>query len=123
MSRNNDVQPTTVNLICEGTSIKGDIEASRDIRIDGYLNGKLNVNGKVVIGTTGKIDGDVNCKTIDVSGTVQGNINVSEVVNLKATALILGNITTEKIAVEPGARFTGSCKMGEVAPKGNEKKQ
>jgi cytoskeletal protein CcmA (bactofilin family) len=122
MSKNNDVQPTTVNLICDGTSIKGDVDASRDIRIDGYLNGKINVNGKVVIGGTGKIEGDIKCKTIDVSGTVQGNIQASEMVTLKASALILGNITTDKIAVEPGAKFTGSCKMGESATKANEKK-
>lgn len=123
MSRNNDVQPTAVNLICDGTSIKGDVQASRDIRIDGYLNGKMQVNGKVVVGNTGKIEGDVNCKTIDVSGRVEGNIIASEVVNLKSTALILGNITTDKISVEPGAKFTGSCKMGEAAPKKDEKKK
>ena len=117
MSRNNDVQPNAVNLICDGTSIKGDVEASRDIRIDGYLNGKMQVNGKVVVGNTGRIEGDVNCKTIDVSGKVEGNIIASEMVNLKSTALIFGNITTDKISVEPGAKFTGSCKMGEKVAK------
>jgi|EP01029_Cantina_marsupialis_P000107 cytoskeletal protein CcmA (bactofilin family) len=122
MSRNNEVQPTAVNLICDGTSIKGDVKASRDIRIDGYLNGKMDVNGKVVVGNTGKIEGDVKCKTIDVSGRVEGNIMASEMVNLKNTAVILGNIATDKISVEPGAKFTGTCKMGEQAPKKDEKK-
>ena len=122
MSRNNEVQPTAVNLICDGTSIKGDVQASRDIRIDGYLNGKIDVNGKVVVGNTGKIEGDVKCKTIDVSGRVEGNVVASEMINLKSTAIILGNITTDKISVEPGAKFTGTCKMGEQAPKKDEKK-
>ncbi|WP_171595131.1 bactofilin family protein [Marinifilum caeruleilacunae] len=123
MSRNNDVQQTGHNMINEGTSITGDVKASRDIRIDGLLNGKMEVNGKVVIGNSGKIEGDVNCKTIDVSGRVEGNIIASEMVNLKSTALILGNITTDKISVEPGAKFTGSCKMGEAAPTKDEKKK
>jgi cytoskeletal protein CcmA (bactofilin family) len=122
MSKNNEVQPTAVNLICDGTSIKGEIQASRDIRIDGLLNGKMVVNGKVVVGNTGKIEGDVQCKTIDVSGRVDGNIIASEMVNLKSTAVILGNITTDKITIEPGAKFTGSCKMSDEAPKKDEKK-
>ncbi|BAX80126.1 bactofilin family protein [Labilibaculum antarcticum] len=117
MSKNNEVQPTAVNLICDGTSLTGDIQATRDIRIDGFLNGKMVVNGKVVVGHTGKIEGDVQCKTIDVSGRVEGNIVASEMVNLKNTAVIHGNITTDKITVEPGAKFTGSCKMGDVPPK------
>jgi cytoskeletal protein CcmA (bactofilin family) len=111
MSRNNEVQATAVNLICDGTSIKGDVNASRDIRIDGFLNGTLEVNGKAVIGTTGKIEGDIKCKTIDVSGTIEGNVVASEMILLKSTALILGNIQTDKISVEPGAKFTGTCKM------------
>jgi len=123
MSKSNDVQPTAVNLICDGTSIKGDVQASRDIRIDGYLNGKIQVSGKVVVGTTGKVEGDVHCKTIDVSGKVDGNIIATEMVNLKASSLILGNITTDKIAVEPGAKFTGSCKMGENTPKKDVKQK
>lgn len=123
MSRNNEVQPTAVNLICDGTSIKGDVQASRDIRIDGYLNGKMEVNGKIVVGNAGRIEGDVNCKTIDVSGKIEGNIVATEMVTLKSTALIFGNIITDKISVEPGAKFTGSCKMGESAPKKDEKKQ
>lgn len=123
MSRNNEVQTTAVNLICDGTSIKGDIQASRDIRIDGYLNGTMQVNGKVVVGNTGKIEGDINCKTIDVSGKVEGNIIASEMVLLKSTAIILGNISTDKISVEPGAKFTGTCKMGESAPKKKDEKK
>lgn len=128
MSRNSEVQATAVNLICEGTLIKGDIQASRDIRIDGCLKGKMQVVGKIVVGNTGKIEGDVNCKTIDVSGRVEGNLIVSEMVNLKSTAVIVGNIITDKISVEPGAKFTGTCKMADtsakkdVAPKKDEKK-
>jgi cytoskeletal protein CcmA (bactofilin family) len=87
------------------------VNASRDIRIDGFLNGTLEVNGKAVIGTTGKIEGDIKCKTIDVSGTIEGNVVASEMILLKSTALILGNIQTDKISVEPGAKFTGTCKM------------
>jgi len=122
MSRNNEVQTTAVNLVCDGTSITGDIEASRDIRIDGFVKGKIIVKGKVVVGPTGKVEGDITCQTIDVSGRIEGNIHVSELISLKASALILGNINTTKISVEPGAKFTGTCKMGNEAGVKDEKK-
>lgn len=115
MTRNFETETSAVNLLCEGTSITGDIESSCDIRVDGFLNGKMNVNGKVVIGDSGAVDGDIVCKTIDVLGVVDGNVNAAEMVTLKSTAKINGNINTVKIAVEPGAQFTGACRTGEVA--------
>jgi len=122
MSRNNEVQTTAVNLICDGTSVNGDIEASRDIRIDGFVKGKIIVKGKVVVGPTGKVEGDITCQTIDVSGRIEGNVHVSEIISLKSSALVLGNINTVKISVEPGAKFTGTCKMGNEVGVKNEKK-
>ncbi len=121
MSRNNEVQ-TTVDLICDGTSITGDIEAARDMRIDGLVKGKVAAKGKVVIGPTGKIEGDVTCQTLDVSGCIEGNILVRELISLKASSLILGNINTAKISIEPGAKFTGTCEMGNGTKMKDEKK-
>ena len=123
MNKNKDAQPTAVNLICDGTSIKGDVQARGDIRIDGYLNGKIKANGKTVVGIAGKIEGDINCKTVDVAGKVEGNIVASEIVNVKSSAVIFGNIISEKISIEPGAKFTGSCKMGEQTPPKSEKQK
>jgi len=119
MAKSNDSQPNTVNLICDGTIIKGDIETNKDIRIDGFVNGTLNVKGKVVVGTTGRVEGEIKCDTIDISGFVEGNIRTTEMISMQATAVVKGNIYTEKISVEPGAIFTGSCKMGRDK---NEKK-
>ncbi|MCT4613244.1 MAG: polymer-forming cytoskeletal protein [Marinifilaceae bacterium] len=117
MSKSNDVPSSAVNLICDGTNIKGDVRASKDIRIDGFLNGTLNVNGKVVVGSTGVIEGRIESKTLDISGKVEGTIKASELVNLKSTAIVIGDIITDKISIEPGAKFTGSCKMGDTPAK------
>ena len=62
------------NLLGTGTTIKGDIESNGDIRIDGHLIGSLKSNGKVVIGQTGVMEGDLNCKQAEISGVVKGNI-------------------------------------------------
>lgn len=104
---------TAVNLISQGTEITGDVKSSGDIRIDGVLNGNLVTKGKVVIGPTGRIKGEVECKNSEVSGLIDGKITVSQLLNLKASSKINGTIITGKLSIEPGAVFTGNCAMKE----------
>ena len=101
-----------VNLIGVGTTIVGDVTSSGDIRIDGSLSGSVNTKGKVVVGTTGMVDGNVNASNADISGELNGAISVSELLSLKSTAKLDGDIIANKLAIEPGASFTGSCSMG-----------
>ncbi len=104
---------TAVNLISQGTEITGDVKSTGDIRIDGVLNGNLITKGKVVIGPTGRIKGEVECKNSEVSGLIEGKITVSQLLNLKASSKINGTIITAKLSIEPGAVFTGNCAMKE----------
>ncbi len=101
----------SVNLLGSGTEITGDIRSQGDIRIDGSLNGTINCTGKVVIGSTGRVDGELICQNADISGEVKARIKVSELLSLKSTAVVSGDIVTNKLAIEPGAVFTGACKM------------
>ena len=112
MAKNIQVDNSVINIIGAGTKITGDIETSGDIRIDGGLKGNLITKGKVVIGTTGNIEGKIVCNNADVSGTIKGEIIIAEVLSLKSSAKIYGNIKTNKLAVEPNAIFTGTCDMG-----------
>ena len=105
---------STVNLIGVGTTISGDITSSGDIRVDGTLKGSINTKGKVVVGSTGIVQGDVVCQNADISGELKAKISVSELLSLKATAKLDGDIVTNKLAIEPGATFSGSCSMGAV---------
>ncbi len=111
MSKTNDKDPNVINLISSGTEITGDVNCNGDIRIDGTLNGNLNTKGKIVVGETGKAKGEVNCKNADISGRIEGKIIVSELLSLKPSSLISGDIVTNKLAIEPGAKFTGNCNM------------
>ncbi|MGB8492055.1 MAG: polymer-forming cytoskeletal protein [Bacteroidales bacterium] len=113
MGKFNESDNTAINLISNGTEITGDVKSGGDIRVDGNLNGNLTTKGKVVIGPTGKIKGEVYCKNSEVSGTVEGKICVSQLLNLKADSKISGDIITFKLSIEPGAKFTGNCKMSE----------
>ena len=103
-----------VNLIGVGTTISGDVTSSGDIRVDGTLKGSINTKGKVVVGSTGIVEGDVVCQNADISGELKAKISVSELLALKSTAKLDGDILTNKLAIEPGATFSGSCSMGAV---------
>lgn len=113
----------SINLIGAGTNIKGDIASDGDIRIEGFVNGSITCKGKVVVGSTGKVEGEITCQNADISGTLNGNISVAELLILKATANLKGDITTNKLSVEPGANFSGACSMGGVVKglKSNER--
>jgi cytoskeletal protein CcmA (bactofilin family) len=114
MAKFNEPDNTTINLISIGTDITGDVKSNGDIRIDGSLSGNLNTKGKVVIGATGKVKGEVICKNSEVSGIIEGKITVSQLLNLKASSKIYGDIVTSKLSIEPGAVFSGNCKMSDT---------
>ena len=111
INKNNATDSASINLIGNGTNIVGDIKSNGDVRIDGILTGNISINGKLVVGSTGKIEGNILCQNADISGEINGKINVSELLILKASAKLLGDIITGKISIEPSATFTGTCSM------------
>jgi cytoskeletal protein CcmA (bactofilin family) len=100
-----------LNTIAQDTKIKGNIESNGDIRIDGILEGDLDCKGRVVVGPESKIIGTIRCSSAEILGFVKGEIIVKDLLSLKGTASITGNLTMGKLSVEPGARFVGHCKM------------
>lgn len=114
MARINEGDSPAYNLIDSGTTISGDINTKGNIRIDGTLSGSVHAKGKVVVGATGKVEGEVFCQNADISGTLKAKITVGELLSLKSTANLLGEIVTNKLAIEPGANFSGNCSMGAV---------
>lgn len=112
MAKNNIPEaPPSANLIQSGTIITGDIESNGNIRIDGTLTGTITAGGKVILGSTGSVEGEINCINADIEGKVHGLMHIKELLSLKATAVITGDIYTSKLSIEPGARFTGTCRM------------
>ncbi|MDW8347658.1 MAG: polymer-forming cytoskeletal protein [Bacteroidia bacterium] len=113
-SNNEAAQQAGINIIGLGTTIEGNVEAQGDIRIDGKIIGNVVSRGKLVLGTTGFIEGNVISKNAEIAGEMTGKINVEELLTLKSTANINGDIVTSKLMVETGANFTGTCQMGAV---------
>jgi cytoskeletal protein CcmA (bactofilin family) len=104
---------SAINIISEGTKIKGDVVANGDIRIDGELIGNISARGRLVVGPKGKIEGEIDCNNIEVSGYIKGKIAAKELLTMKASSKIEGDISAGKLSVEPGSKFTGTCSMGD----------
>jgi cytoskeletal protein CcmA (bactofilin family) len=119
--KNSPVMPTNIN---PGTMIEGNISSDGDIRLDGNMKGNLTTKAKVVIGPQGSIDGNIDCESADIFGKVNGDIHVKELLFMKNTSVVDGDIFTSKLVVENGAKFNGSCVMNSAvkAPMASEKK-
>lgn len=112
-SKNNtSLENFSANTIQSGTSIKGEVVSEGSIRIDGKLEGSLVTKGKLVIGGSGLIVGDVDCENANIEGKVEGKLNVNGMLILKQSAIIEGDISTKKLVVEEGAVFNGKISMG-----------
>ena len=112
--KNSSNNSSVVNMVGSGTVITGDIKSKSDIRIDGILKGSVNTEGKLVVGSSGVVEGDVVCSNADISGEIKAKITVSQLLSLKSSSKLNGDIITNKLSIEPGASFSGSCSMGAV---------
>jgi len=109
-----------LNMISDGTFVKGDIESKGDFRIDGRVEGNITTNGKILIGETGLVVGNVTCERSEVSGRLEGRITVKDLLSITEKAKVTGEIVTGKLQVQPGAIFNGTCKMGNETAEGQK---
>jgi cytoskeletal protein CcmA (bactofilin family) len=100
------------NTIGKGTFLEGNVETYGNIRIEGKVTGNIKSKSKIALGPSSQVHGNIISQNADIEGEVKGKIDVGELLVLKATAVINGDISTGKLVVEPGAVFNGSCKMG-----------
>jgi cytoskeletal protein CcmA (bactofilin family) len=102
----------SLNSIVQGTDIEGTVKANSDIRIDGSIKGKLFCDAKVIIGPTGKVSGEIRCQNAVIEGSFDGTISVKELLNIRETAKIEGDISYGKLIVQPGGVIDGTISMG-----------
>ncbi|SDG79612.1 bactofilin family protein [Psychroflexus sediminis] len=99
------------NKIAQGTVFKGGIESQGSFRIEGKVIGNIKTPGKIVVGKTGYIEGQIECENADFEGEFKGELKVSKLLTLRATAKIEGEVFTDKLSIEPGAVFNATCSM------------
>jgi cytoskeletal protein CcmA (bactofilin family) len=99
------------NRIIAGTEINGDLTSDSNILLEGQVNGHVTCAGRVIIGTSGKINGNLVCVNAEIDGAMDGQLMVENLLVLRATARIKGDIQTMKLHIEEGAFFEGACVM------------
>jgi cytoskeletal protein CcmA (bactofilin family) len=117
----------SLNTLTAGTVIKGNLQADSDIRIDGTITGKLLCAAKVILGPESVMEGEIKCKQAVVEGKFSGQLFVEELLNVRETAVIDGDVHVGKLIVQPGAKFNVICNMGalpkDIKPKSATTKQ
>lgn len=99
------------NRIVHATEIRGDIFSEADFRLDGILYGNFTCNGRLVIGSQGKIKGDVKCTNLDIEGVFEGTAEVEQLISLRASAIVNGHLQMKNLMVETGAKVNSTCEM------------
>ena len=101
-----------VNRIVEGTTFEGNIRSMSNMRVDGTFQGDIVTKGRLVIGPKGIIKGNVSCANCDVEGSMEGTIEVAELMSMKRSAKVAGTIFYGQLSVEAGAQPVGTFHMG-----------
>jgi cytoskeletal protein CcmA (bactofilin family) len=105
-----------LNSLVKGTTVEGDIDSEGDIRIDGIVKGHISCRAKVIVGVNGVIEGKLFCQNATVEGTVRGILNVVDMLTVRSTGNVTGDVVSERLNIETGASFNVICKMQRTAP-------
>lgn len=108
----NEEVANTNNAISKGTTLRGKVETSGSIRIDGEIIGDINTRAKIVLGESSRVEGNIFAQNADIGGIVEGKVEVGETLILKPSCKIQGDIVTNTLIVESGAKFSGQCDIG-----------
>ena len=106
------VANTNINVLSEGTILEGDLKSKGDLRIDGEVKGNVTTEGRCIVGVKGLIKGVIKAKDCDISGKAVGDVIVSDLLLIKGTGKVDGDINTSKLVLENGGEFNGTCSMG-----------
>ena len=107
----NETGINQISRISAGTKVKGEISSDSDIRIDGEFEGKIISKGRVVIGESAVINGNIVGTNVDLWGKIKGNLYVKDTLSLKSSAKVEGDMHIKRLQVELNASFNGSCHM------------
>ena len=111
-SKNNMPESTnSSNIIGKETIIEGNITTSGNVRIEGKLIGNLTTKSKAVLGNDSRLEGKITAQNAEIAGTLEGVVEVTELLILKPTAIVNGDIITKKLVFERDAQFNGKCIM------------
>ena len=102
-----------LSILGEGTEVIGEVSLTSGVRVEGTVKGKVHSEASILIGSSGKIDAEVDARNISISGEFRGTIRASERVEIHKEGKVFGDVFTPCLIIEAGATFEGRCKMSE----------
>jgi cytoskeletal protein CcmA (bactofilin family) len=119
------IMPTSsshsLNSLVQGTVVEGKVKATNDIRIDGSIKGDLICDAKVIIGPSGTVEGTIKCENAVIEGRFDGKMQVKELLNIRESAKVTGEVSYGKLIVQSGAVISGSYEVGGEKSNGSMK--
>lgn len=98
--------------IGKSVTLKGELSGSEDLYIDGEVQGSIDLHGNgLTLGPNGRVRANIRVKSVVIHGKVDGNVHGSEKVELKSSAVVVGDIATKRIAIEEGGFLRGKVEL------------
>ncbi|MFN0036047.1 MAG: polymer-forming cytoskeletal protein [Saprospiraceae bacterium] len=110
-----DKEGAATTVIAKGTTIEGKFACGENVRLDGAIHGEVKVDKRFVMGDGSYVQGNIIARDAAIRGKIKGDIQVKEALHLMDSAVIEGNISAKTMVVDEGARYNGSCRIGEAA--------
>lgn len=101
--------PETV--VGASVKIEGDLASEGDIRVEGFVTGKVKTTKNLYVGPQARIEADVDAGNAVIAGNVKGEIKIKDNLLIQETGKVAGNISCARLSITEGARFMGSCTM------------
>ena len=96
----------------EGTELNGELRFRDALRVDGRIKGRIVSDNTLIIGETGQVDAEIDCRVVSIRGRVSGLVHGRERIELLAGCRVEATLVTPKLVIEDGAFFHGECRMG-----------
>ena len=109
--KNKKIFDTIETLIGNETTFKGDVIATKSLRVDGVLVGNIKDAANVIIGETAQVKGNITANYVVIDGTVEGNITANDSIELLNKSRVTGDLTTTILSINEGAKFKGKSLM------------
>ncbi len=103
-------------VIARPTRIEGKLQGSGEVHVDGTFKGTINSQGTIRVSERGLVEAEIHAQTVEVAGTITGDVTAEKRIVLEATATVDGNITAPRILIHDGATFRGQVNMKESQP-------
>lgn len=104
-------KPRSNTVIAKGVTLTGALHGEGVIQVEGTVEGEIELQGSVIVATTGLIRGPITADVIRIAGCVEGNINARDHLRLEKTGDVVGDVTTVSLVVEDGGRLNGRSTM------------